>query len=267
MVADPRSVLTRPAPAPDVTVRYGDHPEQLADLRRPVTPAEVPLPLVVVIHGGFWRSEYDRTYTGPLAVDLAAQGYPVAQLEYRRTGQSGGGWPGTMADVIAGVAALPARYGTALPEVAVAPGGAILLGHSAGGHLALYCAASAPEHVRGVVAVAPVADLAEAYRLDLDGGAVAALLGGGPDELPDRYAEADPVRRLPVQPPTVLVHGTRDRQVPIEMSRRYVDLARSAGGDVRLVELADCEHYGPVDPTSPAWSHVSMAIQSLSHRR
>ncbi|GAB2939444.1 alpha/beta hydrolase [Micromonospora polyrhachis] len=267
MVADPRSVLTRPAPAPDVTVRYGDQPEQLADLRRPAAPADVPPPLVVVIHGGFWRAEYDRSHTGPLAADLAAQGYPVVQLEYRRTGQPDGGWPGTMADVITGVTTLPALFAAALPEVALAPGGPILLGHSAGGHLALYCAASAPEHVRGVVALAPVADLAEAYRLDLDGGAVAALLGGGPDDLPDRYAAVDPVRRLPIQVPTVLIHGVRDEQVPIGMSRRYVDLARSAGDDVRLVELAGCEHYGLIDPTASAWLHVSMAIRSLSRRR
>ncbi len=106
MPSDPRAVLTRAAPEPDVTVAYGEHPDQIADLRRPAGSGP-PRPLVVVVHGGFWRAEYDRRHTGPLASALAALGYPVAQLEYRRTGQPGGGWPGTLTDVLAGVSALP----------------------------------------------------------------------------------------------------------------------------------------------------------------
>ncbi|MGC1212429.1 MAG: alpha/beta hydrolase, partial [Micromonospora sp.] len=154
MPADPRDVLTRPAPAPDATVAYGDHPEQVADLRRPVGdgPAR---PLVIVVHGGFWRAEYDRRHTGPMAAALAALGHPVAQVEYRRTGQPGGGWPHTLTDVLAGVAALPGLAAAALPgRVAAVP--PILVGHSAGGHLALYVAARAPETVGGVLALAPV---------------------------------------------------------------------------------------------------------------
>jgi acetyl esterase/lipase len=233
-----------------------------------------------VIHGGFWRAEYDRTHTGPLAAELAAQGYPVAQLEYRRTGQPGGGWPGTLEDVVAGVAALPALFADALPEVRTASGDGsrslrgvrraelelskpILLGHSAGGQLALHCAATVPDRVGGVLALAPVADLTEAYRLDLDGGAVAALLGGGPDQVPERYAAADPARRVPLQTRIVIVHGALDRQVPVEISRRYAAAAGAAGGDVTLVELPDCEHFGLIDPRSPAWPQVTGALQSL----
>ncbi|TDC01038.1 alpha/beta hydrolase [Micromonospora fluostatini] len=261
MTADPRGVLSRPSPPPDVTVRYGEQPDQVADLRRPggSGPARR---LVVVVHGGFWRAEYDRTHTGPLAAALAGLGHPVAQLEYRRTGQPGGGWPGTLSDVVTGVAALPALAAGALPgRVTADP--PILVGHSAGGHLALYAAAHAPATVGGVLALAPVADLAEAYRRDLDGGAVAALLGGGPADVPDRYAVADPLARLPLRTRTVVLHGTLDQQVPVELSRGYVAAATAAGSTVTLVELPRCEHFGLIDPESPHWPQVTSALRSL----
>lgn len=261
MPADPRAVLTRPAPAPDVTVAYGDHPDQVADLRRPAGTGP-PRPLVVVVHGGFWRAEYDRGHTGPLAVGLAGLGHPVAQVEYRRVGQPGGGWPGTLTDVREAVAALPALAARALPG-RVAAGPPLLVGHSAGGQLALYVAATAPATVAGVLALAPVADLVEAYRRDLDGGAVAALLGGGPEQVPDRYATADPTISAPTRTRTVVVHGVRDRQVPIELSRRFVTLAQGLGAAATLFELADCEHFGLIDPLSPAWPHVARALGSL----
>lgn len=261
MSADPRAVLTRPAPAPDVTVAYGDHPDQVADLRRP-TRSGPPRPLVVVVHGGFWRAEYDRAHTGPLAAGLAGLGYPVAQVEYRRTGQPGGGWPGTLTDVRDAVAVLPTLAARALPG-RVAPGPPLLVGHSAGGQLALYVAATAPATVAGVLALAPVADLVAAYRRDLDDGAVAALLGGGPAEVPDRYASADPSISVPRQTRTVVVHGSFDRQVPIELSRRFVTIAQGAGAATTLIELTECEHFGLIDPLSPAWPHVARALGSL----
>ncbi|WP_422737493.1 alpha/beta hydrolase family protein [Micromonospora sp. WMMD729] len=261
MPADPRAVLTRPAPAPDRTVAYGDHPDQVADLRRPAGsgPAR---PLVVVVHGGFWRAEYDRRHTGPLAAALAADGYPVAQLEYRRTGQPGGGWPGTLTDTLAGIAALPELAARALPD-RVRRAAPILVGHSAGGHLALYAAATAPSTVAGVLALAPVADLAEAYRRDLDSGAVAALLGGGPGDVPDRYAMVDPRSLVPVPTRTVVMHGSLDEQVPVSMSRDFVATARSAGSDISLVELPGCEHFGLIDPESSAWPRVRDVLRSL----
>ncbi|WDZ85950.1 alpha/beta hydrolase family protein [Micromonospora cathayae] len=261
MSLDPRAVLTRPAPPPDATVAYGDHPDQVADLRRPIG-AGPAAPLVVVVHGGFWRAEYDRTHTGPLAAGLAGLGYPVAQVEYRRTGQPGGGWPGTLTDVRDAVAALPTLVARELPGV-LAAGPPLLVGHSAGGQLALHVAATAPATVAGVLALAPVADLVEAYRRDLDGGAVAALLGGGPEEVPERYATADPSLSVPRQTRTVIVHGLRDRQVPVELSRTFVDRATAAGAATTLVELPECEHFGLIDPLSPAWPHVARALGSL----
>lgn len=265
MSTDPRAVLTRPAPAPDVTVAYGDLPDQIADLREPAGSGP-PRPLVVLVHGGFWRAEYDRTHTGPLAVGLAGLGYPVAQVEYRRTGQPGGGWPGTLTDVRDAVAVLPALAAAALPgRVADQP--PLLVGHSAGGQLALYVAAELPDAVAGVLALAPVADLAEAYRRDLDDGAVAELLGGAPTEVPDRYAHADPLRRPPLRTPTAVVHGVLDEQVPIELSRAFVAAAEAAGAAVTLVELPDCEHFGLIDPTSSAWPHVAHVLRSLQQDR
>ncbi|MFG1649233.1 alpha/beta hydrolase family protein [Micromonospora sp. NPDC049275] len=261
MPADPRAVLTRPAPEPDVTVAYGDHPDQVADLRLP-TGAGPARPLVVVVHGGFWRAEYDRRHTGRLAAALAADGYPVAQLEYRRTGQRGGGWPGTFTDALAGIAALPELAAEALPG-RVRRTAPILIGHSAGGHLALYAAATAPSTVGGVLALAPVADLAEAYRLDLDSGAVAALLGGGPADFPDRYAATDPRSLVPIRTRTVVVHGSGDQQVPVTMSREFVVAARAAGSDIALVELPGCEHFGLIDPESSAWPQVLDVLRSL----
>jgi acetyl esterase/lipase len=249
-------VLTRPTPPPDATVRYGDRPDQVADLRFPGRAAGPPRPLVVVVHGGFWREEYDRGHTGPLAADLAARGWPVAQLEYRRTGQAGGGWPGTFADVAAGLTMLPALVGDVLADVSGTP---LLLGHSAGGHLALWWSGLAgPAAVRGVVALAPVTDLVESHRLDLDAGAVTALLGGTPDEVPHRYAYAEP-RRPTV--PTIVVHGTRDQQVPVTLSRRW-----TAGSDTELRELPDVEHFGVIDPQSRAWPAVVDAVEQLTMR-
>jgi acetyl esterase/lipase len=261
---DSRDVLNRPAPAPDAVVRYGDHPDQVADVRLPPAGAHEG-PLVVVIHGGFWRAEWDRAHTAPLAAALAAAGHPVAQLEYRRTGAPGGGWPGTFDDVAAGVPALPGLVAdvAAARGARIDAGPPILLGHSAGGHLALWLASRSAPAGRGVVALAPVADLAEAHRLDLDGGAVHALLGGGPAERPERYAAADPLARTPPRLPTVIIHGVLDRHVPIGISRRYAAAVAAAGGDVHLVELPEVEHFALIDPLAPTWPAVTTALRSL----
>jgi acetyl esterase/lipase len=258
-------VLSRPAPPPDLTVPYGDLTEQVIDVR---LPAEAGGPLVIFLHGGFWRADWDRTHAGPLAADLAAAGFPVAVVEYRRVGQRGGGWPGTFDDVVAGIAAAPAAVDRALAARGrpPSPPGAVLLGHSAGGQLALvYAGSPAAAGLRGVLALAPVADLAEAYALDLDGGAVAALLGGGPADAPAHYAAADPVRRPP-RVRTVVLHGDEDVQVPVTLSRRYVAAARSVGADVTLRELPGVEHFGLIAPFSTAWPRVSAELRTLLRR-
>ncbi|NJC68971.1 alpha/beta hydrolase [Planosporangium thailandense] len=264
MTADPREVLTRWAPDPDFTVRYGTHPDQVADVR---LPADEPTgPLIIFIHGGFWKAEYDRKHVGPLAVDLAARGYPVVTIEFRRIGQEGGGWPGTFDDAAAAVDRVPglvadalAARGRGVPDLARP----ILAGHSAGGHLALWYAGRATAPVRGVLALAPVADLVLAHRLRLDDDAVAALLGGGPDEVPDRYEVADPVRSLPSGVPVAVVHGTEDDRVPVEVSRSYVTAARAAGDVPTVVELPGTEHFAVIDPLAAVWPAVLAALDTL----
>lgn len=245
---NPREVLTRPAPAPDRTVAYGDHPDQVVDLRLPA-PGHPDRPPVVVIHGGFWRAEYDRRHTDPLAADLASRGWPVIQLEYRRTGTPDGAWPATFEDVAAALATLPRLTG-----LKQAP---LLLGHSAGGHLALWWAGRR-RTARGVVALAPVADLAAAHAQDLDRGAVVALLGGDPAAVPDRFQYAQPA--VPPHVPVTVIHGDQDQQVPMAISQAWVAAARAAGGDVALLALPGVEHFGLIDPRSSAWPAVVRTI-------
>ena len=172
----------------------------------------------------------------------------MAQLEYRRTGQPGGGWPGTFDDVLAGVAELPALAAEALAR----PGDAGPRRSCSGTPpAASWRSGTRPPPRRpwpGCLALAPVADLAEAYRRDLDGGAVAALLGGGPAEVPDRYADGGSMRAATDGVPTVVIHGVGGHQVPVAMSRDYVAAARAAGAEISLVELPGCEHFGLIDP-------------------
>jgi acetyl esterase/lipase len=251
-VRDPREVLGRKASPPDAVIRYGDRPEQMADLR---LPRRISGPLVILLHGGFWRREYDKVHVRPMADGLVRAGYAVATPEYARTG-AGGGWPSTFDDVALAVSRLP----TLIARAAAGAGPLLLVGHSAGGQLALWCAATGlPPVYAGVVALAPVADLAEAFRLDLDGGAVADLLGGSPDEVPDRYAATDPCVLPPPAIPVVLVHGTDDRQVPLDLSRRYA--AHNPSAELRILEGAG--HFGLIDPLATAWPAVIEAIRSV----
>jgi acetyl esterase/lipase len=251
-VRDPREVLGRKASPPDAVVRYGDGAEQVADLR---LPRRATGPLVVLLHGGFWRREYDRVHVRPMADGLVRAGYAVATPEYARTG-AGGGWPSTFDDVALAVSRLPAL----IAGTAAGTGPILLVGHSAGGQLALWSAATGlPPVYAGVLALAPVADLAEAFRLDLDGGAVADLLGGSPEEVPDRYAAADPCALPPAAIPVVLVHGSDDAQVPPDLSLRYAAHAPSA--ELRILEGA--EHFGLIDPLAAAWPAVIDAIRSV----
>lgn len=244
MTTDPREVLTRPAPPPDRVLAYADGADHVVDL---YLPAGGPAPLVVLLHGGFWRDEHDRAHTRPLADAVRREGYAVALPEYRRT--PGARWPRLRDDVTALRDALRSLLaGTG----AMADGSYRLLGHSAGGHLALWWALGAPEHVARVVALAPVADLARAYADDLDDGAVVALLGGTPDEHPADFADANVAPRLStLAAPVTILHGDRDQRVPVGHSR---------GLDIPARELPGVEHFGLIDPLSPAWPAVRDAL-------
>ncbi|MDP9221971.1 MAG: alpha/beta hydrolase [Actinomycetota bacterium] len=262
---DPSEVLTRWAPPPATTVRYGDRPDHVADVWWPAASgADQGSDLVIVIHGGFWRARYTREEIRPMCAALAAAGYVVTATEYRRTGLVGGGWPGTLDDIRAGLEALPGLVSDAWIGAGHL-GRTRLIGHSAGGHLALWAGSQVTvPGLSRIVSLGGVCDLARADELGLgaqgDRGAVDAFLGGSPAEQPGRYGAADPMRLPPPGVPVVLIHGTEDTIVPVELSRRYAAYAAAAGAQVELVELAGMEHFGPIDPLSPAWPTVLAAL-------
>lgn len=269
---DPREVLDRPGPPPDVTLRYGPLDEHVVDVRWPRRePAEpaAPVPLVVVVHGGYWRSDVDRKHTAPQCGGLAEAGYAVAAIEYRRSGQDGGGWPGTFDDVDAALRAVPRLVADAAADAgrAVDIERTALIGHSAGGHLVAWAATRGLPHVVGAVSLGGVLDLQLAASLALDpgpgGSAVEALLGGGPDDVPDRYAGADPTRLGRPGVPVIALHGDADDVVPVELSRSY-----AAATGQQLVVLPGVEHFAPIDPLSAAWpvvlEHLAAAVSATA---
>ena len=246
---------TRPS-ASVTTVSYGSHRSQSADLH---LPADVPgpLPVVVVIHGGYWSAPYDRQLGHPLAVDLAGAGVAALNIDYRRIGE--GDYPATLLDVAAVIDAIPHLHPRLDPSRVVA------MGHSAGGQLAVWAAsrASLPDgapgaeprvNLRGALSQAGVLDLVDAADRQLGSGAVARLLGGSPVQVPQRYRVASPRALVPCPVPVVAVHGTADSIVPVAQSRSYVQHARQAGASARLVELADADHFALIDVASEAWA-------------
>jgi acetyl esterase/lipase len=234
------------------TYRYGGEAEQFADLRLPAGGG--PHPLVVLIHGGGWKHRWQRDLMAPIAVDLAQRGFASWNVEFRRVG-GGGGWPTTFDDLRAAIDAVAAVDEAGLLDLQRV----CFLGHSSGGHLALWAAADGQTRVRPalVVAIAAVTDLVEAWRRQLVGGEniVLGLLGGTPTEVPERYAAASPAAMLPLGMPQLLVQGLRD-YIPdlVDLNRSYARAARAAGDDVELVELPDVEHLEPVESSSAAWN-------------
>ncbi|PPK93789.1 acetyl esterase/lipase [Kineococcus xinjiangensis] len=249
-------------PATAQRIPYGPHPDQWGELHLPGAPGPAPLAAVVVVHGGYWRDRYTAELGTPVAEDLARHGLAAWNLEYRRAGSGGapgaGGWPATFADVAAGIdhlAELAAAHSLDLSRVA-------LLGHSAGGHLAVWAAGrhrlppgapGAAPRVRpvGVVSQAGVLDLAAAHRLALSDRAVENLLGGAPGELPGPYALADPMRALPISTPVHAVHSRSDGAVPFALSADYVEAARRAGDPAELHETGG-DHFAVITPGAQA---------------
>lgn len=246
-------MLTRTSDGPDAVVRYADHADGVIDVFHPSQGHAVG-PLVVLLHGGFWRQEWDRMHARPLANALVAEGLTVAVPEYRRVGGAGG-WPQTFDDVRTVMSALPGLLsGIGLPT----DGDVVVAGHSAGGHLALWLAREGLDLTR-VVGLAPVGDLRAAARDRLGDDATVELLGGGPEDVPDRYDAADPATRLQDRPDcqVVVVHGCEDTIVPVANSRGLA--ARHPFVDLR--ELPGIEHFGVIDPISEAWPTVLSALR------
>ena len=223
---------------------YGDDPSQFGELS---LPSGTPRGVVVVIHGGFWKSAYDLSLGRPLAASLVEEGWAAWNLEYRRVG-NGGGHPATFDDVAAGIDKL-ADLDVDLTTV-------VTLGHSAGGHLAVWAAGRGkydgwPPKVTVTAAIsqAGVLDLVGGSEQGLGGGAVDALLGhaAGPADEP-----VDPLQQVPLDVPVFCVHGTGDDIVPPVQSETYVGAAVGAGAEAELVEV-DGDHFVVIDPTSVAW--------------
>jgi acetyl esterase/lipase len=298
--AETQSAFSHPPVAPDASLTYGEHPDQIVDFYAP-RDGRTGVPLVVLVHGGAWRAPYDRSHVTPFADFLARRGLAVANVEYRRgreIPQQRGGeapadaavgfgagagegeaapvagrWPETFDDVAAALDALPGLARKALPEADLRR--IVLTGHSAGGQLALWAAA---RHVlpagspwrlprapglRGVVALAPIADLGRAAELDVCGGAVRQLLGGG-EEFAARAALADPALLLPTGIATAVVQGREDITVPYTVAESFVDAAARAGETVGLTLLEEIGHFPLIDPAADACAVVAEEIAQLA---
>jgi acetyl esterase/lipase len=267
-------IAALPVPPADHRIHFGSGRFQFGDLRLPEGAG--PHPVVVVIHGGCWRNTFDLEHISPLSATLTENGIATWTIEYRRIGDPGGGWPGTFEDVAAGIEHLD----TLAPQFALDTDQVLLLGHSAGGHLALWWAGRynlsddsrlrLPGRItaRGIVSLAGIADL-RSYGAG-EGGcnrAVAELLGGSPQEVPGRYAQACPVELLPLGVPQRLVHGVQDPIVPIAESERLADRAVGAGDDARVVRIEGAGHFDVIAPFAPAWHAVLAAVRELLDER
>ena len=261
-------LLDLPVPRADQRIAYGPLPQQFGDLYLPEGAA--PQALVLALHGGFWREKYDLAHFGHLCAGLARAGFAVYSVEYRRIGQEGGGYPGTLQDVSLAAELLPELE----RRFSLAEGRVVALGHSAGGQLALWLAGrqgadmKSPVHgprlpLAGLVALAPVSDLAEASRLDLGKGVVREFIGGAPADQPERYAAASPRSLLPLGVPQIVVHGTEDDTVPYALSEAYVNEAQARGDRAELRTLQGLGHFEPIDPRSAAWPEVLDAVRSV----
>ncbi|WP_202619341.1 alpha/beta hydrolase family protein [Ornithinimicrobium cavernae] len=234
-------------------LRYGDHVDQVVDLREP---AEEPVGVAVLVHGGYWRARFTRDLMDPLAEDLVGRGWAVANIEYRRVGP-GAGWPEILADARAAVDLVVAEVRErewSRPVVAV--------GHSVGGQLALL---TVDRGLDAVVALAPVTDLARARDEHLGEDAVLELLSASPQQEPTVCVAGSPLSHLPVGAPVLVVHGDADTRVPLDHSQEYARCARQAGDDVELVTLPGVDHLALIDPARAWWAEILGWMTGQAH--
>jgi len=271
-VGEERSVMSAsevgalPQPEPDHRLAYGDDPLQFGELRLPE--GEGPFPVVIVIHGGCWLAEYDLGYMSAFADALTTSGVATWSIEYRRVGDEGGGWPGTFQDVANAADKLleiAFEYKLDMDRVAA-------VGHSAGGHLALWLAGrkwldvedplrgEGPLALNGVVAMAGIPDLAAYAAPEGCGAAVSGLLGGEPDEVPDRVQRGSPIAMVPFGVIQMLVIGEHDSIVPKSQADGFVDAARQMGDSVEVATILGAGHFELVDPSHEGSEVIREAV-------
>ncbi len=255
-------------PAADKRIAYGDDQFQFADLRLPEGPG--PHPVVILIHGGCWLAEYDIVHSGKLAQGFARNGIATWSLEYRRVGNDGGAWPGTFQDIAKGADHLL----EVAEEYSLDTSRIIVSGHSAGGHLALWLAARKkimnnplftsknPVPLKGVLALAPAADLVFLHESGVCGNVVDGLMHGSPIEFPERYAIASIPEMVPLDLPQILVIGRYDKNWR-KVGYRYLEVARGAGDQVDVIDAPESGHFEMIDPDSSTWPMVLGAAREL----
>lgn len=273
----PQDLQALPASAPDRRVAYGDDSSQYGELRVPA--GRGPHPVAVLIHGGCFKSTYATLRDlGAMADALKADGVATWNVEYRRVGHAGGGWPGTYLDVgraVDHLRTLALEHPLDLGRIAV-------VGHSAGGSLAMWVAArsrlpagsslhlASPLPVRGVIDLAGPVDLTaniEGYQTLCRDTVITGLLGGTPAAVPERYAHASAIRLLPLGVPQVLVIGEHEDFVPRPLMEAYATAAARAGDSVRLVVIPRAGHFEIASPRASTWPQIRSAIRSLLEGR
>lgn len=260
-----------PMPPADVQLAYGNDPNQIGELRLP--PDSGPHPVVVLVHGGCWKAQAAR-YLAAMGDELKTYGIATWNIEYRRLGQPGGGWPGTYLDVghaIDHLRGLSASYKLDLDRV-------VVLGHSAGGHLAMWAGTrqrigassplfiSGPLRLRGVINLAGTIDMtANISHMEEKclGPVVTDMMGGTPSEVPARYREASANTVLPLGLPQILIWGDHEDYVPQPLAEQYVGAATRTGDRARLVLVPAAGHFETASPFTSAWPIVREAIRSL----
>jgi acetyl esterase/lipase len=248
-------ILTDAPPPSDARLRYGNDEYQFGDLRVPK--GSGPFAAAMFVHGGFWRARYDLKHTSFLCAALTKAGFVTWNLEYRRVGNPGGGWPGSFEDVTAGyqfLRQLSGKYPIDAKRI-------IVLGHSAGGQLALALAAH-HNSMLAVVSLAGVVDLRRAWDLHLSNDAVAEFLGGDPQRMPEHYYEASP-SELEIHCRQLIVHGTEDDTVPVQMSRDYAKQKLHKRESITFLEIPKTGHFEIVDPDSKVWPEVQKAVAAI----
>ncbi len=253
-------ILSQPQPLPDERVAYGTDTNQFLDVRLPRSKA--PHPVLLNIHGGYWRAKYDLAHTGHLCEALRTAGIATFNAEYRRVGNRGGGWPGTFEDIRSAYRFVQQRHERFHLDLSRL----VVMGHSAGAQLALCLAAHEPS-LRRVISLAGVVDLKQAFALHLSHDAVVDFLGGKPDAVPEHYREADPMELNIRQARQWLLHGREDEIVPAEFSRNYVAQKKKASESVELLEIPHAGHFDLIDPASVAFRQVTSTVLAAVGQR